>query len=112
MKHNENGRAAESVVAQFLAKHGYDIVDRNWRTKQCEIDIVAQKDERMYFVEVKYRSDSSRGSGFEYITASKLRQMEFASRCWVAAHKWEGEYVLSGAAVAGTSYAVTFLEEL
>lgn len=112
MKHNEDGRNAEEAVSLHLKKCGYKIIDRNWKTKSCEVDIVAQKNECVYFVEVKYRSTASQGSGFDYITPSKLRQMEYAARYWVETTKYGGEYVLSAAEVSGPNFIVEFLEEI
>lgn len=112
MKHNEGGKEAEEHVTEYLQSMGYKIVDRNWKTRQCEIDIVACKKKCMYFVEVKYRMSSEQGTGFEYITKAKLQQMAFAARYWVAVNKWEGEYTLSGASVFGDSFAIDFIEEL
>ena len=112
MKHNIDGQDAESVVAKYLENNGFKIVDRNWKTRQCEIDIVAKKDNCIYFVEVKYRSSSSQGDGFEYITSNKLRQMSFAGELWVAQNKWQSEYCLSGASVSGPDFEVEFIEEI
>jgi ribonuclease HII len=110
MKHNDNGRAAEEAVETFLKQKGYKIIDRNWKTKQCEIDIIAQKDGCIHFVEVKYRSSSSQGSGFDYITRSKQRQMGFAADIWVAKNNWADEFVLSAAEVLGVDFNIKFLE--
>lgn len=112
MKHNDDGQLAEDRVAKYLTSNGYKIIDRNWKTKQCEIDIVARKKNCIYFVEVKYRSSSAQGTGFEYITKTKLQQMEFAGKYWVAVHKWDGEYTLSGASVSGDDLEIDFIEDL
>ena len=112
MKHNDDGNRAEEAVADYLVSLGYKIRDRNWKTKQCEVDIVAEKTGCIYFVEVKYRSNESQGSGFDYITSAKQRQMAFAADYWVAQNRWTGEYVLSGAEVSGHNYAVEFIEEI
>ena len=112
MKHNDDGRQAETAVAAYLENAGYRIVDTNWKTKWCEIDIVAEKENRMHFVEVKYRTSDEQGSGFEYITPSKLRQMGFAADLWVAKNRWNGEYVLSAAEVSGPNFEVEFLDQI
>lgn len=86
------GREAESRVAQVLSKLGYTILDQNWRTKFCEIDIVASKDSIIFLIEVKYRRDSQKsGDGFDAITAKKLHQMRRASEAWIALHDWDGD---------------------
>lgn len=112
MKHNLDGAQAETKVAEFLEKSGFKIIERNWKTPQCEIDIVAEKDNCMYFVEVKFRSKPGQGDGFEYITQKKLDQMRFASELWVAKHRYSGEYCLSGASVSGPYFKIEFIEEI
>lgn len=112
MKHNEDGTTAENKVADYLARSGFDILDRNWKTKQCEVDIIARKNGCIYFVEVKYRNTPNQGVGFEYITRSKLKQMQFAANYWVSSTNWKGEFVLSAASVSGESFDIEFIEEI
>lgn len=95
------GREAESLVAERLKAEGYQILSQNWRTRYCEIDIVAKKDKTIYFIEVKYRNNNSWGGGLEAITPSKLKQMHFAAEFWVADESWAGDYSLMAAAVSG-----------
>lgn len=64
-KHNELGAAGEAVAAKFLERKGYRIIDRNYRKKWGEIDIVAEKRGKIYFVEVKTVSRKSYGGHFE-----------------------------------------------
>jgi hypothetical protein len=47
------------------------------------------------------------GSGLEYITAKKLKQMRFAAEAWVRDRNWPGEYQLAAVEVGGTEYAIT-----
>jgi len=47
------GEIGENVAVKFLVKHGFLIIDRNYTKKWGEIDIVAEKDEKLYFIEVK-----------------------------------------------------------
>ena len=89
------GHKAEQAAALFLQQQGFMIVEQNWRTKLCEIDIVAQKNEVMYFVEVKYRKKTTQGSGIEAITSKKLHQMQFDARMWQHWHGFEGHSKLS-----------------
>jgi putative endonuclease len=107
------GNQAEQKAAEYLERRGYEIVDRNWRRRDCEIDVVAQRNDAIYFVEVKYRSTDGSGSGLEYITASKLRRMEYGANRWVQEHHWSGEFLLSAIEVSGDMYEITsFLESL
>lgn len=107
------GRIAEDVAAKFLLSKGYKVLSQNWKTPVCEIDIVAQKDKRIYFIEVKYRANTSYGSGLDYITPKKLKQMDFAAKIWVSQSKFEGDYSLAAIELTGPSYEVTnFLPDL
>jgi putative endonuclease len=86
------------------------ICAQNWKTRYCEVDIIAQKAGVMYFVEVKYRKTSHYGDGFDYITGTKLRHMYRAAESWVAIHVWNGEYALLAAAVRGSDTVVEIRE--
>lgn len=103
----EVGQRAERAAANFLEYKGCTILDRNWRTRWCEIDIVAARGNVVYFCEVKYRSHNRQGSGLDYITPKKLRQMQFAAAFWVSKNNWNGEYRLSAIEVSGSAFAVT-----
>ena len=100
------GRKAERAAAGFLEARGYYILQRNWRTRHCEIDIVAQKAGTVYFCEVKYRASSRQGDGLAYITPQKLRRMAFAAQYWTTVHTWAGGYQLSAIAVGGPDFRV------
>lgn len=110
MSNYDSGHAAEKEAATYLQKHGFNIKQLNWRTKYCEIDIIAEKDKAIYFVEVKSRKNMSQGSGLEYITSAKLRQMGFAAEMWVSENNWSGDYQL--AAISIDSDEITFLAEI
>ena len=100
MKTTSIGQAAETAVAEELKDQAYKILGRNWKTKVCEIDIIAQKDKVIYFVEVKYRGASAQGEGLEDIGPQKLRRMHFAASVWVQAHGYNGDYRLLAASVS------------
>lgn len=103
MKAAELGRKAEAAVARELGRDGYKIIEMNWRRPRCEIDIVAQRDGVVYFVEVKYRAGQAQGGGFDYVTAMKQRQMQFAGQSWCSENKYDGDWRLMAAAVTGAN---------
>ncbi len=103
----EIGRRAEAVAADFLRHKGCDIVEQNWRTRWCEIDVIAVRANVVYFCEVKYRRTNIAGSGLEYITPKKLQQMRFAAESWVHVHGWQGEYQLCAIEVSGANLHIT-----
>lgn len=103
MKTSAIGQSAETAVAGNLAQSGYNILAQNWKTKVCEIDIVARKDDVAYFIEVKYRATTEQGSGLEHITANKLNQIKFAIRVWCQDNNWDGDCRILGAEVSGSN---------
>ena len=112
IKTTELGRKAELAVANLLEQAGFEIIDRNWKTRVCEIDVIAEKDNIIYFVEVKYRSSIAQGSGFEYIAAQKLNKVNFAAEVWRQSYNWNGDYRLMAAAVTGSGCENIELDEI
>lgn len=106
------GDGAEDVAAKYLKKRGHIILDRNWKTKYCEIDIVSRLGDVLYFTEVKYRKKFDQGGGLAAITPKKLRQMKFAAEFYVLANRIEGlDLRLAGMALSGRDVVVDdFLE--
>lgn len=78
------GNKAEVAVSDWLVKNGFKIVERNWKTRYCEIDIIAQKNDETYFIEVKYRASAEQGGGLAAITSKKLAQMRFAAELYMS----------------------------
>ena len=105
------GNQSESVVAQYLQAHGHRILERNWRTRWCEIDIVSRMGSTTYFTEVKHRKNDIAGDGFAAITSKKLRQMKFAAELYATTHSTE-DLRLTVAATAGNPPRFVELVEL
>lgn len=103
------GDASESVAADELRRRGHTILERNWRTRWCEIDIVSMLDDRLYFTEVKHRRNNVGGDGFAAITPTKLKQMKFAAELY--AMKRPG-YDMRLAVVATTGDVPEFVDYL
>lgn len=79
----ELGDRAENLVANYLKNHGHRIIARNHKTKFYEIDIVSTLGDKIYFTEVKYRKDQSRGTSLDMVTKKKLQQMTFAAESFL-----------------------------
>ena len=102
------GDRAEEAVADQLQKQGHIVLERNWKTKFCEIDIVSRKDETIYFTEVKYRKNDVAGGGLAAITPKKLNQMKFAAKFYDTTHRpGSTDLRLAVADVAGEDYVVS-----
>lgn len=106
------GHEAEKHAAKYLSGQGYEIICLNWTNRLAEIDIVAQKADTVYFVEVKYRSNSDQGSGLDYITPAKLKQMEFAATSWCLDNTYEGDYELSAIEMSADFVVMEFISQL
>ncbi|HUP26044.1 MAG TPA: YraN family protein [Candidatus Limnocylindrales bacterium] len=104
------GHDAEKTAADYLRQKGYKIIGLNWRTRYCEIDVVAEKAGTVYMVEVKYRKSKAYGSGLEYVTAKKLQQMKFAAEIWVSHNKWEGNYQLMAIGIDGSDISLVYID--
>ena len=71
----ETGAIGEHKASLYLKNHGYKILERNFRAKTGEIDIIAQKDGVIAFVEVKTRGRNAVILGREAVTPSKQRKI-------------------------------------
>lgn len=69
------GILGEAYVCDYLIKRGYTIAQKNYRSRYGEIDIIAQINNTVAFVEVKTRTETSMTGGFESITKSKIRKI-------------------------------------
>lgn len=104
LAHNvEAGHQGEDAAVKYLEKLGHKISARNWKTKWCEIDIVSEKDDVLYFTEVKYRR---MGGGLNAITPAKQKQMRFAAEMCLKNYP-DKSARLAAVAVSGDNYQVT-----
>ena len=78
------GTEAEGLAAAFLARHGLTIVERNWRCRSGEIDIIARDGETLAFIEVRLRRRGDFGGAAESITARKRARMVAAAEQYLA----------------------------
>ena len=84
------GRAGEQLAAEHLIRCGYTVIERNWRCRQGEIDIIARdgigKSAVTVFVEVKTRSGVAYGHPFEALSLTKLARLRRLAGAWCEAH--------------------------
>jgi putative endonuclease len=81
-----SGVCGERLACLHLEFHGYEILARNFRCRNGEIDIVARKDGQTVFVEVKERRGARHGHAIEVVTESKRRRVVRAASLYAAAH--------------------------
>jgi putative endonuclease len=80
------GRPGEDLACRHLAASGFAILQRNYRCRSGEVDVVAREGDTTVFVEVKERHDRSHGQGLESVTFGKRRRLIRAARLYAAAH--------------------------
>ena len=80
------GAAGEDAVARWYARGGYQLIDRNWRCREGELDLVVARDPVLVFCEVKTRRSTAFGSPAEAVTITKQRRLRTLATRWLAAH--------------------------
>ena len=81
------GQFGESLVVEHCTIRGDEIIDRNWRIREGEIDIVTMDaNGKFHFIEVKTRSSLAFGHPFEAIDPTKLMRMQRLALAWLATH--------------------------
>ena len=86
-KHNELGKQGEEIAAQYLIEKGYEIVERNWRNKHKEIDIIAKDSKDLVIVEVKTRQNDEYGDPDIAVTRQKQRRLISAANSYLFQNK-------------------------
>lgn len=85
-EHNIIGKWGEALAVDYLVGKGYAILERNWRLGHLEIDIVAMKDDRVAFVEVKTRVNPD-DDPIEAVDRRKMMHMIRAANAYFSATK-------------------------
>ena len=81
---SRTGQDAENQAAQFLVRQGLSLVERNYRCRGGEIDLICRDGRVLVFVEVRQRSRSDFGGAGASITTSKQRRIVLAARHYLA----------------------------
>lgn len=87
------GRFGEDVAARYLTDHGMVVLDRNWRCRFGEIDLVARDGSTLVVCEVKTRTTTLYGGPFEAVTDSKATRLRRLAHAWLADHPVQPEAV-------------------
>ncbi len=82
------GRAGEELVQDYLNSKGYSILERNYKNKIGEIDIIAKDGDILVFIEVKSRTSISYGYAFEAVDLRKQRKIVNCSMLYVKYKKY------------------------
>ena len=80
------GTDGESAVARWYEAAGYEVLDRNWRVREGELDLVVRRGATLVFCEVKTRRSTAFGAPVEAVTFAKQKRIRGLALRWLAAH--------------------------
>jgi len=115
MKRRELGAAGEKLAKTFLEKKGYKIRHTNYRCREGEIDIIAQKKDCLVFVEVRTKTSDSFGSPEESITFTKREKLISSALTYISEHRdlpesWRIDFVAVELGVNGKTKRIELIE--
>lgn len=79
----QTGSRYEDIAAAFLEQQGYQILERNYRDRRGEIDIIAKEDGILVFVEVKYRKNNRKGYPEEAVDITKQQHIRHTAQYYL-----------------------------
>ena len=85
-EHNELGKYGEQLAAQYLQRHGYELLAANVRCRFGEIDLIAARDGFLIFVEVKQRKSDAYGTAGAFVDARKQQRVRLTAEYWLQRH--------------------------
>lgn len=83
---NEKGRQGEDQACAWLASKGFTVIDRNWRVRAGEIDVIATKNQEIIFVEVKSRKTNLFGGAISSLSERRLERLKNAALVYISEH--------------------------
>lgn len=115
-KHNELGKWGEDIAAAYLEEHGFSIIERNWRNRHREIDIIAlnQKTQVFSFVEVKTRRSNDFGEPELAVTRKKMWLLTLAANNYIRYHDFVKRAQFDIIAITGTpetGYKINYIPD-
>jgi len=85
------GEAAEALAARFLRAEGFEVLERNFRCRLGEIDLIAVQGETLHFIEVKGRWTHRKGGPLEQITPRKMKQISKVAAYYLKKYPLQAE---------------------
>ena len=79
------GAAGEAQAARWYRRRGYEVLDRNWRCREGEIDLIVRRGREVVISEVKTRSSAAFGHPAEAVTVAKQQRLRRLAAAWIEA---------------------------
>lgn len=87
MNKRKIGTDWEGRAADFLEKQGYTVLEKNFRCREGEIDLIAKDGDYLVFIEVRYRKTNAKGHPYETVNTAKQRKICRVSQFYLFKHK-------------------------
>ena len=108
----KTGIRGEEIAADYLVKIGYEIIERNYRYKHSEIDLIAKNNGFLVFVEVKTRRSTKFGQPEEFVTPRQEAKIQAGAEEYILKTHWHGPIRFDIVSiVTGNSVSVTHFED-
>ncbi len=110
--HNDLGNAGEELACKHLRKKGYEILKTNWRFGKDEVDIIAQKEDMIVFIEVKTRSSRFYGEPYVFVTKKKQSFLQRAADAYFDRYncELEGRFDVISIVINGNESSLEHIE--
>jgi putative endonuclease len=86
----ETGAMGEKLAADFLTGKGFEVVERNYRSRRSEIDLIVRRENWLVFVEVKTRSSDAWGHPESFVTNEQRKLIYDAAEQYIYDNDWNG----------------------
>lgn len=105
----KKGQEGEELAAEFLVQKGFRILERNFRYKHCEVDLIVLKGDWLIFIEVKMRSSLAFGNPEIFVDRNKRHHVRRASRHYIYSRNWTGNVRFDIVAITRDGYEDSIL---
>ena len=109
----KRGYEGEKLAADFLVQRGFEIVERNYRYRHSEIDLIVKKANWLIFVEVKTRSSYAFGYPEEFVDYKKVKTIMEGADHYIYKNNWQGNvrYDIVSVRLTNTNAEIVHLED-
>jgi len=89
-RHNDTGKEGETLAKNWFVNQGYHVIVANWRSGRFEVDLIAEKNNVLHFIEVKTKRGTAFGLPEEQVSKKKIRHLLDAAEAYVYQHpQWQ-----------------------
>ena len=92
MNYNKTiGNFGEDLAVSYLEKNNFTILERNYRFKRCEIDIIAKNKDCIHFIEVKIRKNNMFGYPEDFVSKNQQNRIKLAAENYIYNNNWKNK---------------------